>query len=475
MLRKKNISRRQFLSGAVATAAAFTVVPRHVLGGSGYTPPSEKVNVACIGTGVQGIIVMKKFLRDSDVQVVAVCDVNKGSSDYRGGETAGREPAKELVENYYAEQKSAGTYRGCATYIDFRKMLRQHKDIDAVIVATPDHVHAVASMMAIRMGKHVYCEKPLTHTVYEARKLTEAARKYKVITQMGIQLHATESLKLLVEMIALGVIGPVREVHAWAVDAPYWPQGILRPVETPPVPDSLDWDLWLGPAPERPYHPAYRPRRWRGWYDFGGGALGDMACHIIDPAFWALKLGYPMGVEAHSSIYTDEMGVKVANNETYPRASIVRYEFPARGDMPPVKLTWYDGGLMPARPEELEEGRDLPGTGELLIGEKGTILAPHGGSPKLIPESRMKGFKPPEPFLPRGVDHYQEWIRACRGGPKPLANFDYASPLTEVVLRGCVAIRSRKRLIWDGPNMKVTNLPEANEYIHYQYRQGWTL
>lgn len=436
----KKISRRGFLGRAAATTAAFTIVPRHVLGGPGHTPPSEKLNVACIGVGGRG----KADVRGvSSENIVAVCDVDEPR-------------AAETFKNFPDAKK----------YRDFRRMLeKEDKNIDAVVVATPDHTHAVAAMMAIKMGKHVYCEKPLTHNIYEARQLTEAARKYKVVTQMGIQGHAAEELKLCVEMIMSGMIGNVHEVHLWS-DRPSWPQGIDRPEETPPVPATLDWDLWLGPAQQRPYNPCYAPFSWRGWWDFGTGALGDMGCHIFDRAFWALKLGNPISVEAYST--------KV-NSETAPLASVITYEFAERDGMPPVKLIWYDGGLKPPKPEKMAAERQLPDNAGLFIGDKGIILAPQGGGPRLIPESEMNDFKRPDPILQREVGHHQDWIRGCKGGPKPLANFDYSGPLTEAVLLGNLAIRTGKKLDWDSAEMKVTNVPEANQYIRREYRQGWSL
>jgi predicted dehydrogenase len=349
-------------------------------------------------------------------------------------------------------------------YHDFREMLdKQDKNIDAVTVSTPDNTHAVAAMMAIKMGKHVYCQKPLAHDIFEVRQLTEAARRHNVVTQMGIQIHAENAVKLVVEIIKSGAIGKVRKVDIWS--GKVWGGG-TRPEETPPVPQWLSWDLWLGPAPWRPYHPAYLPGEWRRWWDFGTATLGDMGCHIIDPVFWALDLGYPVSVEAQPGQF---------NNETYPEKTIVRWEFPERRDLPSVTVTWYDGANKPPRPQELEPERKMPDQGGLYYGEKGTILAPHMGDPRLIPESKMKGFKLPEPFLPRDVDHYQEWIRACKGGPKPLANFDYAGPLTETILLGNVAAWAGEKLNWDGPNCKITNIPEANEYLRRDYRQGWSL
>jgi predicted dehydrogenase len=453
------MDRRRFLSGA-AGAAAFTVVPRRVLGGSGHVAPSGKLNIAGIGVGGQGAGVIANL---SSENIVALCDVD-------------RRQAAETFKRYPNARQ----------YADFRAMLeKEGKHIDAVMVATPDHTHAVASMMAVKMGKHVFCEKPLTYSMHEARELARAAREAKVATQMGNQGHSGEGIRLICEWIWDGAIGPVREVHAWTTHA-VWPQGMERPKETPPVPETLDWDLWLGPALHRPYHPAYLPTLWRGWWDFGTGGLGDMACHNLDPVFWALKLGHPTSVEASCSIFVPTVTWdKPFNMESYPQASIVRYEFPGREQMPPVELTWYDGGLMPRRPPELEEGRPLGDRlgGAIFVGDKGKLICgSYGNSPRLIPESRMRAYKRPAPSLPRSVGHYKEWIEACKGGKPAGSNFDYAGPLTEVTLLGNVAVRmclktqeKGLRLAYDGANMKITNLPEANEYVHRQYRDGWTL
>jgi len=431
------LSRREFIMGAAA-AATFTFIPRGVLGGPRYIPPSEKLNVACIGVGGMGASDVGQM---STENIIALCDVDwKHAAD-----TFKRLP-------------NAKKYR------DFREMLdKEDKNIDAVTVSTPDNTHAVAAMMAIKMGKHVYCQKPLTHDVFEVRQLTEAARKYKVMTQMGIQIHAENSVKLVVEIIKSGMIGKVQKVDIWSNKD--WGGG-TRPTESEPVPETLDWDLWLGPAPWRPYHSTYLPGNWRRWWDFGTGTLGDMGCHIIDPAFWALDLKYPISVEAHPTKF---------NNETYPQGTAVQWEFPERGELPAVTVTWYDGVKSPPLPKELDPGRKLPDQGGLYYGEKGTILAPHMGGPRLIPESKMIGFKAPEPFLGRGVDHYQEWIRACKGGPKPSANFDYSGPLSETILLGNVAARAGEKLYWDGPNFKITNLPEAEKYLKREYREGWRL
>jgi len=439
------LSRRNFLRGTGA-AAVFTVIPRHVLGGAGNTPPSEKLNIAGIGVGGQGAWDLSQL---ESQNIVALCDVD--------------------------QNRAAGTFKrypNAKKYRDFRKMLDKQKDIDAVLVATPDHVHAIASITAIKMGKHVYCEKPLTHTIYEARKLAQAARKHKVATQMGIQGHSGEGIRRLCEWIRDGAIGEVREVHSWT-DRPgrWWPQGVGRPKDTPPAPDSLDWDLWLGPAPHRPYNPAYAPFKWRGWWDFGTGPLGDMGIHNSSPIFWALKLGYPTSVELVSQ--------QGCNAETGPTKSIVRYEFGARGDMPPVTLMWYDGGNEPPRPEELEEGRRIGDNdgGSLFVGDKGKILAPGwcAASPRIIPETKMKDYNQPPKTIPRSPGHHAEWIEACKTGKPTTANFDFAGRLTEVMLAGNIAVRTGGKLIWDGPNMTCTNIPQANQYVHCRYRKGWTL
>jgi len=439
------LSRRGFLGGAASTVAAFTIVPRHVLGGPGHTPPSDKLNVAGIGVGGKGA---GDIGGCSEENIVALCDVDE-------------KQAGKTFEKYPKARK----------FKDFRRMLeKMEKQIDAVTVATPDHVHAPAAMMAIKMKKHVYVEKPLTHSVYEARMLTQAARKYGVATQMGNQGHSSEGARLICEWIWDGAIGHVRQVHAWT-DRPggRWPQGVGRPEKIDKVPSTLAWDFWLGPAPWRPYNKVYVPFKWRGWWDFGTGALGDMGCHIIDPAFWALKLTAPTSVEAIST---------PVNDETAPVVSKVDYEFPARGDMPPVKLSWYDGELRPTNPEVLEPGRRMGSDngGTLFVGDKGMLVCGcYGKSPRLIPETKMKEYNRPSKSIPRVEGHHQDWLQACKGGTPPCSNFDYAGPLTETVLLGNVAIRTGRMIYWDPQNMKITNIPEANKYLRREYRSGWEI
>jgi predicted dehydrogenase len=449
-MKKNNVSRRRFIGTSATAVATFNIVPRHVLGGPNRTAANDRLNIAGIGAGGKGSSDLKQLESEN---IVALCDVDK------------RRAAGSF--NRYSKAKQ---------YSDFRVMLKkEEKNIDAVCVATPDHMHAPASMMAIKMGKHVYCEKPLTKTVYEARAIAEAAKKHGVATQMGNQGQAGEIARVTIETIQDGALGAVTEIHAWT-DRPskglfseYWPQGVDRPKDTPPVPAELEWDIWLGPAPQRPYHPAYLPFVWRGWWDFGTGALGDIGCHNLSTPFKALKLGHPSSVQAASSR---------VNKETYPLASMVTYEFPKRGELPPLKLVWYDGGLRPPRPAELEDGRTMGDNGILYVGDKGKML-----NHALIPETRRKEYGQAPKTLPRSSGHHREWIDACKGGKPAGANFvDHAGPLAEMVLLGNVALRSELRtpltkhkLLWDGPNQKFTNLPEANHFLHYKYRDGWTL
>ncbi|HYE31079.1 MAG TPA: Gfo/Idh/MocA family oxidoreductase [Methylomirabilota bacterium] len=450
------LHRRAFIERAAAGVALVNILPGHVLGLNGATPPSEKLNIAAIGIAGQGAGDIANVQSEN---IVALCDVDWAHA--------------------------AGTFKKypqAKQYKDYRKMLDEEKGIDAVIVATPDHHHAFASMAAIRRGKHVYCEKPLTHSVWEARQLAKAAREAKVATQMGNQGQASEETRRLAEMIWDGAIGDVTEAHIWT-DRPsnglfneYWPQGIPRPKETPKAPDTLAWDLWLGPAPERPFHPAYVPFKWRGWWDFGTGALGDIGCHTFDPVFRALKLGAPTSVQASSTR---------VNTETFPLASMVTYDFPARDGFGPLKLVWYDGGMRPPRPAELEEGKEMGATGHLIIGTKGKIATQRVGNGqryRLIPASRADQYGEPPKKLERSPGHFQEWLQACKGGKPAGANFDWAGPLTEAVLIGNVALRPEmrdelvgKKLLWDAANLRFTNSDKANNFLKREYRAGWTL
>jgi len=465
-----NLTRRQFLQTASAGLAlsALTIVPRPMLGGPGQISPGGKLTLAGIGMGGQGTEDMLALQKLPEVQVVAVCDVNRQGGGYQswywseGNErrTSGREPVRRLMDELYAKQRPSGQYRGCRAYADYRELLEK-EDLDAVMVATPDHTHAAITMAALRRGKHVYCEKPLTYSVDEARQVAEAARKAKVATQCGNQGQATDAARVTREIIADGAIGQVREVQVWSGPRFWsWPAWEGRPLDTPPVPDGLDWDLWLGPAPFRPYHPAYHPWTWRNWLDFGTGLLGDLGLHKLSTVFKSLNLGHPVTVEASAT---------KLSAETYPLGEIVRFEFPARGQMAPVTLTWYDGGLKPPRPPEFDDDDVLQDV--LYIGDKAKLMGN-----RLIPESRMETYKLPPKTLPRSPGHYQEWVDACRGGPAAGSNFvDHAALVTEVCLLGNVAVRSQKKLKWDGTLFRFTNDRAANQMLRREYRQGWTL
>src|SRR3954466_1936684 len=380
-----DVSRRQFVGTVAAAAAGFTIVPRHVLG-AGFQAPSDTVNVAVVGYAHgMGSNNLKNAMKSDNI--VALCDVDESAAAKQARARQGTTPDK--------------FRKAPAEYKDFRVMLEKQKDIDAVIVATPDHMHALVAMAAMQLGKHVYVQKPLTRTISEARALTDAARKYKVVTQMGNQGHSEEGLRLMQEWVGAGAIGPIREVHCWT-NRPVWPQGFPRPPDTPAVPQGLDWDIWIGPSPMRPYNPAYHPFSWRAWQDFGAGAMGDMGCHVMDAAFTVLKLGYPVSVlatEAFNVVPVPGAGPgwqgsrRVVYDDSYPPSSVIHLSFPARGDMPPVKLHWYDGGILPERPDELEPERALPESGTIFVGDKGKMMCEtYSESPRLIPETAMTAF-----------------------------------------------------------------------------------
>jgi len=436
------LARREFLKAAGLGSAAL-LLPRAAMADAplrqGRPITGRKLNIACVGCGGKG---RSDIDAVSGENIVALCDVDHGQAS-----------------GAFKDYSRAKRYR------DYRVMLREmDRQIDAVTVSTPDHMHFPIAMMAIQMGKHVFVQKPLAHTVAEARALREAARRHNVVTQMGIQGHCNEAVRLMREWLAADAIGAVREVHYWT-DRPIWPQGIPTPDEAQPVPRDLDWNLWLGVARERPYNSAYMPFKWRGWWDFGCGALGDIGCHMFDAGFTALDLGYPTRVEAVSENGTADCA---------PTWSIVTYQFPERNGRPPVKVVWHDGGKQPPRPAQLDEGRELPkDNGQLFLGEKGAFLVNdmYCSSVRIIPEARMKEFQRPPKTLPRSPGLYTEWVQACKGeGPTPGANADYAGPLTEMVLLGNLAVRTGQRVEWDAEAMACTNVPEANRFVRKAYR-----
>jgi predicted dehydrogenase len=455
-LQDKGLSRRE-LVGTAAAMAAFTFVPRHILGIAGQPSANNRLNIAGIGVGGRGASDIEGV---SSENIAFLCDADLS----RAAGTIKKHPQAKL-------------------YRDFREMLeKEHKNIDAVVIGAPDHIHAPAAVMAMKMGKHVYVEKPMAHTICEARRMTQVAKETGVVTQMGNQGHAGAGLRLYWEFIKDGAIGTVREVHVWSDRAgtperPWWPQGIDRPKGSIPVPGNLDWDLWLGPARWRPYakfpngrggEATYCPFNWRGWWDFGCGAIGDMAVHNADPAFFVLDLGAATAVEAQTS---------PVNEETLPVWNIITFEFPAKGDRPAVKMVWYDGAKLPPTPPELE-GRKLAGNGILFVGDKGKLLGPsHAGAPRLIPESRMKEYGRPPQMLPRSAGHHKEWVDACKAG-KPQdakSGFWYAGPFVEALHVGNLAVRLQRRVEWDPVKMRSPNCPEADNYITKFYRNGFNL
>jgi predicted dehydrogenase len=444
MKRMNPPSRRRALAAGVSTAAVFSIVPRHVLGGRGYKAPSETLNVAASGLGGIGTHDVRSL---SGENIVALCDVDQTALD-----------------------RQAKLFPNATTHTDYRKMLESQKDIDAVLVATPDHTHAVIAMAAMKLGKHVHCQKPLTHSVAEARALGLAAREAKVATQMGNYGQASEEHRLMSETIWSGAIGNVVEVHAGSNRfPPISPRGIPRPQDSPPVPANLDWDLWVGPSPMRPYNPAYHPFSWRGWWDFGSGVLGDIACHELSPVFKALKLSdrHPDWVEACSS---NHQGPPEVASESAPLSSITRWHFSAQGDTPAFTITWWDGGLKPQRPDELPA--EVPFAEEdwlLIVGERCKMLR-H----QLIPESKAKEIGKPPRVLERSPGHYVEWINACKGGPPAGSNFvEHAAHLTEVVQLGNIALRTKGKLYWDPASLRFTNSDAASALVNPPYRSGW--
>ena len=436
---KANLSRRRFL-GTSAAVAGPLILPSGSLFGRKISP-NEKLNIGVIGAGGKGAADSEGVMSEN---IVALCDVDEGTLRDR-----------------------KGRFPKAQTFSDYRVMLEKIGDkLDAVTVSTPDHHHFAASMLAMQLGLHVYVQKPLAHTVWQAREMLKLSRAKKVITQMGNQGHSYSSTRKLVEVVRAGIIGEVKEVHVWT-DRPVWPQGMDRPKGSKPVPENLDWDLWLGPAPERPYHDGYHPFKWRGFWDFGTGALGDMGCHNMDAAFWALDLGAP------TSVVADVSGV---NKDTAPKWSVIRYEFPARGEKPPVSLTWYDGGKQPS-PDIIGE-KSLPKNGSLIVGSKATIAFqewnPNGF--RVLAKGKEVTYEDPDPIFPRvGDNPYKEWINACKGGSLCLSNFEYSVPLTEMVLLGNVALRAGRKIDWDAENLKAKGHPEADQLIRSNPRKGWTV
>jgi predicted dehydrogenase len=502
-IRASLLTRRKFLEGGAASAAALTLMSRpSIAEAAAQASAGKRIKLGCIGVGAQGTRVMMDFLKIPDVQVVAVCDVNRESADYSEwgtgeivgkerrllkdpawgsdwkGATCGRDPAARLVDAYYRNVDKVPNYRACGNYNDFRDLINKEDSLDGVVVCTPDHWHAYIAIYALHHGKHVFSQKPMAHSVHECALMAKAARETGLATQVAVMNEASDATRHLTEWVAAGVIGQVREVHNWS-QRPYWPQGMERPKEVEPVPDGLDWDLWLGPAPERPFNHVYLPFVWRGWNDFGEGSIGDMGNYSFDTMFRVLELTTPTSVDGSSTPLFPE---------TFPLGELVHWEFPARGDRVPVTIHWYDAHLRPQRPAELLPGELMSdrgdGEGMLLVGDKGKILCSFEGQhARLIPTSRMKTFTPPPDNLPKSPGAYREWLDAIRGGPKPRANYEFEQNVVEALLLGCIAVRAGTKLEWDSVNKRITALAEgkpadleaANAQLNPPARDPWKL
>jgi predicted dehydrogenase len=447
MRKAGKVSRREFVRAASLAAGAFTIVPRQVLARSGGTPPSGRLNVAGIGVGSQGFRDLEALAPDCNI--VALCDVDARSA-----------------------APAFGKFSSAKRFVDYRKMFdAMEKEIDAVVVATPDHNHAVAALAAIERGKHVYCEKPLAHSIGEVRRLMQAAQKHKVVTQLGNQGHSYGSIRNFCEWIWDGAIGEVHTIHAGCNFVNSGIDDLPRLRERPPVPETLDWDRWLGPAEARPYSPVYLPGIWRRWVPFGTGTVGDWCCHVVDPVFWALGLGAPATIEAKVKDYDFK---KLP--DTYPKGDIITYEFAARGKRRPVTLHWYSGQEKIPRPPELEADEKPIEIGAVVVGTKETIVyGSHGaGQVRLIPQAAMDAYKKPAETIPRVRNHQWDWLQAIRNGTKAGSDFSYGGPLTEIALLGIIGIKlAGTKLQWDAAGMRFPNCEEANQFLDPPYRKGW--
>lgn len=501
MKSSKKINRREFIGAAAATSLAFSIVPRHVLGGSGFVAPSEKVVLGYIGCGTQGMREMTGLIAHPNIQIVTVCDPNKYSTDYIDwspngirdgirkalndpswgegvkGIPGGRDVGQDFIERYYAKNKPSGKWKGCTSYVDFREMLEKENGIDAVKVMTPDHLHATVSIAAMKKGKHVVIHKPIANRMAESRLVIDTAKKTGVSTHL-LAWSKRPGNDLVKKWIADGAIGTLQSIHNWSY-RPVWPQWTSNPTDTPPIPKDFNWDLWLGPVPDRPYHPNYTHCVFRGWYDFGGGSIADMGHYSLWPMFLTLGINTaPLSAEAYASTsrtVVDQVSRNVVNDVAFPASCIVRFKFPKQESLPAFDLYWYDGGMKPANPDELEaEGKVLPSEGMMFVGDKGKIL---GGfrneKPRLIPESKMNGLPDASEDDPQRSDDY--WIEAFRNKAQSPGSLLLAGPVSETINLGAIALRAKKKVTYDAAKMEITNIPEANKFLTREYRKGWEL
>jgi hypothetical protein len=505
----RNLKRRTFMASAAASGT-FAIVPRHVLGGAGYVPPSDKITLAHIGVGTEGLRELGGLLGNPEIQVVAVADPNKDSNDYvewgqnqvrdairrlMGNATwrdnatgcpGGREVGREAINAYYTTQRAVANFKGCSAYADFRELLEKEKDIDAVKIMTPDHLHATVAIAAMKKGKHVLMHKPIANRLYEARLAIDTARKTRVSTHF-LAWSSGDAVRSAAAMIKDGAIGPLRAIHNWS-SGPIWPVYPTVPTDTPPIPKDFDWDLWLGPALDRPYHPNYTHGVFRGWYDFGGGYVADTGHYSLIPVFTEFNLSAPISVETcagHTCSIVGRVSHPVRNDAAFPAACIMRFKFAARDGMPPLDLFWYEGSLRPPTPPELEEeGRELPGGGMMFVGDKGKILGGiNGQGPQILPKQRMAQFQAEQKPAAQGARRGQggpgggdrQWVAAIKGGPQSPGSFLNMGAISDAVNLGAVALRARRKILFDSESMKITNVAEANKYLYREYRKGWEL
>ena len=499
---RPGLSRRKFMVSGGAAAAAITLVPRHVLGGPGFVAPSEKITLAQIGCGTQGLREMPALLSMPQVQIVAVCDPVKESHEYvdwssdglrtdlaralgkpdwrRGapGIPGGREVGKDVIETAYASQRASEKFRGCATYSDFRELLEKEKDVNAVKVMTPDHLHATIAVAAMKRGKHILMHKPLANRLHEARVVIETARQTRVATHFlpasdGANIHVIKA------MIDQGAIGKLREIHNWS-NRPMWPQYATIPTDTPPVPADFDWQLWLGPCLDRPYHPHYTHAVFRGWYEFGGGSLADMGHYSLWPVFQLFELEAPVTVESrpsHVCTLNGQMAVRINNDYSFPSACTIRFRFAAKGNRPPIDIFWYDGSMKPATPEELAD-EELTPEGMMFVGDKGKIVGGfHGEEPKILGQNKKDAAAQSARDWNRGRgEALKLWVEACKGGKATFGDFLLAGPISDAFTLGAVSLRlGGKKLRFDSASAKITNLPDSDKYLTREYRKGWEL
>ena len=501
---KTELNRRKFLGYTAASTAAISIVPRHVLGGPGHIAPSEKINLALIGCGYQGLLELPPMLAAPELQFVAVCDPNRESNDYvdwgrdglrsslasalgkpdwrksAGGCPGGREVAREYIDLYYASKRETDKFKGCASYLDFRELLDKATEVDAVKVMTPDHLHATVAIAAMRRGKKVLLHKPLANRVREARLVIDTARQTKVATHF-LPASAGEQVRTMAGWVKAGAIGTLREIHNWS-NRPVWPQYATLPTERPPVPRDFDWDLWLGPSLPRPYSPQYTHAVFRGWYEFGGGPIADMGHYSLWPVFQEFELDAPFAVEStpsHVCTIIDHVSQKIRNDYSFPFASTIRFKFAAKGARGPLDLFWYDGGMKPRTPEELDAAnQELPAEGMMLVGDSGKILAGFLGQDARLISGKNAGKAPPAVSVDsaKRPERNSSWIQAFKGGPPTYGDFLLAGPISEAFNLGAISLRlGGKRLLWDASKATITNLPEANKYLTREYRKGWEL